>query len=107
VKWRAQYTPANGSAGLPTAISAALIPDIDDDPLVRLDAGRPTFVKRMAMIPIRTPPSPAIGVYCQTPHVASRARLETLAALALSALVQVNGRASADRRPPASPTAVL
>ena len=69
---------------------SAVIPDIYDDPRVLVEAYRPTFVKSMAMIPIGTPPVAAIGVYWQTPHVASESQLETLAALADSALIQVS-----------------
>lgn len=43
---------------------AAVIPDIYDDPRVPVDAYRPTFVKSMVMMPIRTgDPIGAIGTY--------------------------------------------
>jgi signal transduction histidine kinase len=76
---------------MPTCISgiamlqreAVVIPDIYADPRVPIDAYRPTFVKSMAMVPIRTAaPIGAIGVYWASPRRASAEELKLLQALA-------------------------
>jgi hypothetical protein len=61
----------------------AVIENIFDDPRIPLDAYRPTFVKSLAMVPIRTEsPIGAIGNYWATPHRASDHELQLLRALA-------------------------
>jgi hypothetical protein len=59
------------------------IPDIYADDRVPHDAYRPTFVKSMVMVPIRTlDPVGAIGNYWATPHQPSPAEVRLLQALA-------------------------
>lgn len=62
---------------------AAVIPDIYLDPRVPHEAYRPTFVKSLVMVPIRTlAPIGAIGTYWAGSHKASEAQVELLQALA-------------------------
>lgn len=62
------------------------IPDIYADPRIPHEAYRPTFVKSLAMTPIRADdPVGAIGLYWALPHVATGEELETLQALGDSA----------------------
>lgn len=64
--------------GQPTVIE-----DIYADARVPIDAYRPTFVKSLAMVPIRTTsPIGAIGNYWATPHRANDEQLALLQALA-------------------------
>jgi signal transduction histidine kinase len=59
------------------------IPDIYQDPRIPVDAYRPTFVKSLAMVPIRSQaPIGAIGNYWATPHTATPAQVRLLQALA-------------------------
>lgn len=69
---------------------AAVIPDIYHDPRVPLDAYRPTFVKSLVMVPIRTEaPIGAIGAYWATPHQASAEEVQILQALADSTSIAI------------------
>lgn len=69
---------------------AVLIPDIYHDPRVPADAYRPTFVKSLAMVPIRTlDPIGAIGNYWARHHRPTPHELEILQALADSTAVQM------------------
>jgi K+-sensing histidine kinase KdpD len=62
---------------------SAVIADIYNDPRVPVDAYRPTFVKSLVMVPIRTEaPVGAIGNYWATPHTATAEEVELLQALA-------------------------
>jgi diguanylate cyclase (GGDEF)-like protein len=62
---------------------ATVIPDIYLDPRIPHEAYRPTFVKSLVMVPIRTlEPIGAIGNYWASPHTASAAQIELLQALA-------------------------
>lgn len=62
---------------------SAVIPDIYADDRVPTDAYRPTFVKSMVMVPIRTnSPIGAIGNYWASPHQATAAEVQLLEALA-------------------------
>ena len=62
---------------------ATAIPDVHADPRVSADAYRPTFVKSMAMVPIRTEaPVGAIGVYWASRHVPTDEEMALLSALA-------------------------
>lgn len=68
--------------------SAAIIPDIYVDPRVPHEAYRPTFVKSMCMVPIRTfDPVGAIGNYWAVPHQIGDAEVLLLRALADSTAV--------------------
>jgi signal transduction histidine kinase len=67
---------------------AVVIPDIYADPRVPGDAYRPTFVKSLAMVPIRAAaPIGAIGNYWASPHHASDEEVKLLQALADSTSV--------------------
>lgn len=62
---------------------AAVIPDIYADPRIPVEAYRPTFVKSMVMVPIRSvDPVGAIGNYWATPHDPTQKEVQTLQALA-------------------------
>ena len=59
------------------------IPDIYDDPRVPTEAYRPTFVKSLAMVPIRREaPIGAIGNYWAKPHTPTQEEVAVLQALA-------------------------
>ncbi len=61
----------------------AIVPDIYDDPRVPVTAYRPTFVKSLVMVPIRSQdPIGAIGTYWATQRSASPAEVDLLQALA-------------------------
>lgn len=63
--------------------AAAVIPDIYIDPRIPHDAYRPTFVKSLVMVPIRSlDPIGAIGNYWASTHTASPEEVELLQALA-------------------------
>lgn len=67
---------------------AAVIPDIYADPRVPHDAYRPTFVRSMCMVPIRTAdPLGAIGNYWAAPHQITEGEVVILRALADSTAV--------------------
>ena len=62
---------------------AVAVPDIYADPRVPHDLYRPTFVKSLAMAPIRADdPIGALGAYWSEPHDASGPELQALQALA-------------------------
>jgi diguanylate cyclase (GGDEF)-like protein len=61
----------------------AIVPDIYNDGRIPLDAYRPTFVKSLVMVPIRShDPIGAIGNYWATPHPPSENEVQLLQALA-------------------------
>jgi signal transduction histidine kinase len=67
---------------------AAVIGDIYADPRIPIDAYRPTFVKSLVMVPIRSrEPIGAIGTYWAEPHRATEEEVELLQALADSTSV--------------------
>ncbi|HVV84008.1 MAG TPA: ATP-binding protein [Kofleriaceae bacterium] len=64
---------------------AVAIPDIYADPRIPTDAYRPTFVKSLVMVPIRTAaPVGAIGTYWAHRHLATDAEIDLLSTLANS-----------------------
>lgn len=66
----------------------AIVPDIFSDPRIPVDAYRPTFVKSLAMVPIRAQaPIAAIGNYWASHHIASEREIKLLQALANSTSV--------------------
>jgi signal transduction histidine kinase len=73
----------------------AVIPDIYADARVPVEAYRPTFVKSLVMVPIRSlEPIGAIGNYWATPHEPTAHEVQTLQALAdATALAMENVRA--------------
>lgn len=67
---------------------SAIIEDIYADPRIPVDAYRPTFVKSLVMVPIRTrDPLGAIGNYWATHHTPTLEELNLLQALADAAAV--------------------
>jgi diguanylate cyclase (GGDEF)-like protein len=67
---------------------AVSIPDIYKDPRIPIEAYRPTFVRSLAMVPIRTQsPIGAIGNYWAKPHDPTLEELRILQALADSTAV--------------------
>ncbi|MEP6668028.1 MAG: ATP-binding protein [Chthoniobacter sp.] len=68
----------------------AAIEDIYADPRIPADAYRPTFVKSLVMVPIRTEsPIGAIGTYWATPHLATDEEVRMLQALADSTSIAI------------------
>jgi two-component system CheB/CheR fusion protein len=68
----------------------AIIEDIFQDPRVPVDAYKPTFVRSLAMVPIRTKaPVGAIGNYWARPHLASQEEVRLLQALADSTSIAI------------------
>ncbi len=62
---------------------SAVIPDIYADLRIPADAYRPTFVKSLVMVPIRSlDPIGAIGIYWASHHEASEQEVQLLQALA-------------------------
>ena len=60
-----------------------VIPDVEDDERIPIEAYRPTFIKSLLMVPIRTQdPIGAIGNYWATPHTATPDEIRILQALA-------------------------
>jgi two-component system CheB/CheR fusion protein len=90
--WKGQRFPLSTcvSGWVMTHGTPAVIPDIYADPRVLQDAYRPTFVKSMAMVPIGNPPFAAIGAYWAGLHEATDQEIETLKAIADSAMIQVD-----------------
>jgi GAF domain-containing protein len=90
--WKGQRFPIGEciSGWVITHDEPAIIPDVYDDPRVLLSAYRGTFVRSMAMVPVGKPPLGAIGAYWAAHHVASRSEMEMLAAIADSALIQID-----------------
>ncbi|MDR3404421.1 MAG: ATP-binding protein [Chthoniobacter sp.] len=68
----------------------AVIEDIYADPRIPADAYRPTFVKSLVMVPIRTEsPIGAIGSYWATPHLATEEEVRILQTLADSTSIAI------------------
>lgn len=97
--WKGQRFPLGACVSGWAMLNArsAVIPDIYADPRVPVDAYRPTFVRSMAMVPIGTPPIGAIGAYWASHHEATESELETLQAIADSALIQLGDQIAAPR----------
>lgn len=69
---------------------SSIIRNIYEDPRIPLDAYRPTFVKSLAMVPIRTmAPIGAIGNYWSTFHLPSQEDVKILQALADTTAVAI------------------
>jgi hypothetical protein len=86
--WKGQRFPLEACvSGLAmTTRESIVIPDIYADPRVPHDAYRPTFVKSMCMVPIRTlDPIGAIGSYWAQPHDVTPTEIMLLQSLADSA----------------------
>ncbi len=83
--WKGQRFPMSACISGWTMLNrqAAVIEDIYADPRIPADAYRPTFVRSLAMVPIRTrDPIGAIGNYWATRHLPSPKRVKVLQALA-------------------------
>lgn len=83
--WKGQRFPLHTcvSGWAMTNRRPAVIADVFDDVRVPVDAYRPTFVKSLVMVPIRTDnPIGAIGNYWSTPHRATAEEVQVLQALA-------------------------
>lgn len=67
------------------------IPDIYQDDRIPHDAYRPTFVKSLAMAPVRQEePIAALGIYWSEPHDPSEAELELLQTMANAAALAIS-----------------
>jgi signal transduction histidine kinase len=83
--WKGQRFPMNICISGWTMLNRkpAVICDIYADPRIPADAYRPTFVKSLVMVPIRTEsPIGAIGNYWAVPRMPAREEVELLQALA-------------------------
>ena len=73
--------------------TTAVVPDIEVDPRIPLEAYRPTFVRSLAMTPVGTPgPMAAIGAYwsvARTPRPEELAALSALAAATADAIARI------------------
>jgi hypothetical protein len=70
----------------------AIVPDIETDPRIPLEAYRTTFVRSLVMVPVGSPPTAAIGAYWSTtgtPPADRVASLEHLAHLTAEAVTRV------------------
>lgn len=83
--WKGSRFPINSCISGWTMLNSkpALIEDIYQDSRIPHDAYKPTFVKSLAMVPIRTAdPIGAIGNYWAEPHSASQEEVNLLQSLA-------------------------
>ncbi|HKQ67823.1 MAG TPA: GAF domain-containing sensor histidine kinase, partial [Polyangiaceae bacterium] len=83
--WKGRRFPAKAciSGWVMMHARPAIIEDIYEDARVPHDAYHPTFVKSLAMVPIRTKdPLGAIGAYWATPHKATEREVTLLTCLA-------------------------
>ena len=73
--------------------SSTVVPDIETDARIPLEAYRPTFVRSLVMVPVGLPrPVAAIGAYWSMPRTPQReevAALEALAAAAGTAIARI------------------
>ena len=90
--WKGQRFPLDAcvSGWVMEHREPAVIPDIRTDPRVPQDAYRPTFVKSLCLVPIRTlDPIGAIGNYWAVPHAPRPDEIQLLQALADSTAVAI------------------
>ncbi len=94
--WKGQRFPMSAciSGWVMINRQPAVIEDIYADPRIPADAYRPTFVRSLAMVPIRTiDPVGAIGNYWATQHLPSPEQVKVLQALAdITAVTMENVR---------------
>jgi GAF domain-containing protein len=91
--WKGQRFPIETCIGGWAMLNRrpAVVPDIYADERIPHDAYRPTFVKSLAMVPIRTlEPVGAIGNYWASKHKPSEQQVELLQALADSTAVALD-----------------
>jgi two-component sensor histidine kinase len=90
--WKSRRFPMNTciSGWCMTEGKAAVIPDIYKDPRIPHDAYRPTFVRSLAMVPVRQEaPIAAMGAYWSKTGNTTPAQLELLQTIANSAALAV------------------
>src|SRR2546428_585882 len=83
--WKGRRFPAANCVSGWTMLNRepAVIEDVYKDPRVPIEAYKPTFVKSMAMMPVRAEdPTAAIGAYWATHHQATKEELDNLQMLA-------------------------
>jgi signal transduction histidine kinase len=83
--WKGQRFPSSAciSGWVMEHGQPAVVPDITTDARIPLDVYQPTFVRSLAMVPIRAvDPLGAIGLYWSEPHTATRADVEAVQAIA-------------------------
>jgi hypothetical protein len=91
--WKGQRFPMSAciSGWVMRNRQVAVIEDIYRDPRIPTEAYRPTFVKSLVMVPVRTEaPIAAIGNYWATPHLATADEVELLQALAKTTAVALD-----------------
>ena len=94
--WRGRYFPMSECIGGWVMVyrQAVVISDVSLDDRLRPDTYGPTFVKAMAMVPIRsTSPVGAIGVYWDRVHTPSKAEISALQSLADATAVTLESTA--------------
>lgn len=76
--------------------STAIVPDIEDDDRIPIEAYRPTFVRSLIMVPVGSPePKAAIGAYWSKPRRPRDdevERLEDLAGMTTTAVTRIGLR---------------
>jgi GAF domain-containing protein len=93
--WKGQRFPMTSCISGWAMLNAAtaVVPDIEVDPRIPLEAYRPTFVRSLAMAPVGSPdPVAAIGAYWSVPRPPLQdevARLEALAAATAAAIGRI------------------
>lgn len=60
----------------------AIVPDIEQDQRIPIEAYRPTFVRSLVMVPVGDPPAAAIGAYWVSPPGGGQAAVDALLPLA-------------------------
>jgi two-component system CheB/CheR fusion protein len=83
--WKGRRFPISAciSGWVMTHDAAVVIPDIYADPRIPHEAYRPTFIKSMAMVPVRAPePIAAIGAYWAHEHAATDDEIGAMTLLA-------------------------
>ncbi len=102
--WKGRRFPASAciSGWAMDHRETAIVTDISEDERIPLDAYRPTFVRSLAMIPVRVEePVAAVGIYWRdhhTPDAKTLRQLEILANSASVALENLELRAALGRR---------
>ena len=90
--WKGKRFPLSAciSGWCMTHKQPAAIPDIYRDARIPQDAYRPTFVRSLAMVPVRQEdPIAAMGAYWATPHQPSQAEVEVLQTIANAAALAI------------------
>lgn len=88
--WKGRRFPASAciSGWAMVHRTVAVVGDIELDPRIPMEVYRPTFVRSLAMLPIRAiDPVGALGVYWSRPHTPGAAQIAALQAIADAAAV--------------------